>query len=309
MVTRPLKNLEEIAVIGGGLAGLSAARHAARIGRLVTLFEGSGLYGGLVSTIGEVDDLPFPGTWSGQDLAMHLYEQAKKMGVRIVETPVRRIDAGERLELIDGEGRSYYPGAVIVASGARLRKLGVPGEAEFAGRGVSHCATCDGTFYLGKHVVVVGGGDGAVHEALTLAAVCGKVTLVSHSPLKARREHADKLDGRENVHFVWDSEVCAIVGDGKVTGITLRNLRDGSQRDLACDGVFPFIGVEPVSSFLPAALRDECGFVRTGAGLTTADPRIFAAGLVRSGFGGTGIEAMAEGVSAAEAAHRLLAGK
>ncbi len=308
MVTRPLKNREEIAVIGGGLAGLSAARHAARIGRLVTLFEGSGLFGGLVSTIGEVADLPFPGTWSGQDLAMHLYEQAKKVGVRIVESLVERIDAGKRLVLIDGEGLSYYPGAVIVASGAGLRKLGVPGEAEFAGRGVSHCATCDGSFYRGKHVVVVGGGDGAVHEALTLAAVCGTVTLVSRSPLKARREHADKLDGRENVRFAWDSEVAAILGDGKVTGVSLRHVSDGAMQEITCDGVFPFIGVEPVSGFLPAALCDEQGFVRAGEGFATDDRRIFAAGLVREGFGGTGIEAMAEGVSAAEAAHRQLSG-
>ncbi len=300
-------------MIGGGLAGLSAARQAARLGRLVTLFEGSGLYGGLVATIGEVDDLPFPGTWSGQDLAMHLYEQARKVGVRVVEWPVERITNGDRIELIDGSGTGYKPEAVIIATGGSLRKLGAPGEEEFAGRGVSHCATCDGGFYAGKHVVVIGGGDGAVHEALTLAkalsASGGKVTMVCRSPLSARREHIDKLDARDNVRFVWDSEVTAITGEGKVQAIATRDVKTGAASIIACDGVFPFIGIEPVNHFAPAALLGASGHVAAGADLLTADKRIFVAGAARSGFGGTGIEAMAEGVSAAEAAHRLLSGK
>ena len=309
-MTRPLKNLEEIAVIGAGLAGLSAARHAARLGRLVTLFEGSGLYGGLVATVGEVDDLPFPGVWSGQDLAMHLYEQAKKVGVRVTEWPVVRLGAGESVELIDGSGASYNPDAVIVATGGALRKLGVPGEEQFTGRGVSRCATCDGGFYLGKHVVVVGGGDGAVHEALTLAkalsASGGTVTMICRRAMKARREHIDKLDARDNVRFVWDSEVTAILGEIKVTGISLRDVKTGAVSEIACDGVFPFVGIEPVSQFLPSSLLSQNGYIAAGAGVATSDSRIFAVGAARAGFGGTAIEAMAEGVSAAEAAHRLL---
>lgn len=295
-MARPLKNMEEIAVIGAGLAGLSAARHAVRLGRLVTLFEGTGLYGGLVATVGEVDDLPFPGTWSGQGLAMHLMEQAQKVGVRLVESKIESLDLGDRLTLTDSEGRTYAPEAVIVATGGTLRKLGVPGEEEFLGRGVSRCATCDGGFYRGKHVAVIGGGDGAVHEALTLAKLAGQVTMVCRSPLKAKREHIDKLDARDNVRFVWDSEVTAVQGALKVTGLALRNVKTGVAQLFECDGVFPFIGVEPAGQFLPAGAEN--------------DPRVLIAGMARAGFGGTGIEAMAEGVSAAEAAHRLLlAGK
>ena len=148
-MARPLKNLCEVAVIGGGLAGLAAARHAARLGRLVTLFEGSGLWGGQVATVDHVDGLPIPGNFSGQDLSIPMLEEAQKVGVRIVEAQIDKLEASEQLMLTDWEGAEHYPEVVIVASGARLRKLGVPGEEQFTGRGVSRCASCDGGFYRG----------------------------------------------------------------------------------------------------------------------------------------------------------------
>jgi len=302
---RPLRNLCEIAVIGGGLAGLCAARHAAQLGRYVTIFEGSGMYGGQVATVDEVDGVPLPGKFSGQDLAIHLLDEARKIGVQVVEANVASVETGDRLTLTDESGRIHFPEAVIVASGASLRRLGVPGEEEFAGRGVSRCATCDGGFFRGQVVVVVGGGDSAVQEALVLARTSREVIMVSHGPLKAKRHYAEKLDARGNVSFRWGCEVEAILGENKVSGVRLRDRASGSHSELACAGVFPFIGVEPNSGFLPAALRTQSGHVATGNGLATTDPRIFAAGAVRESYGGQIIEAMAEGVSAAEAAARL----
>ena len=299
-MARPLKNLCEVAVIGGGLAGLSAARHAARLGRLVTLFESSGIYGGQVATVDHVDGLPVPGEFSGQDLAIDLLEQCRKVGVRVIDAQVDKLDAGERMLLTDWEGQTYEPEAVIVASGARLRKLGVPGEEQFTGRGVSRCASCDGGFYRDMDVVVVGGGDAAVHEALVLARMSRTVIMVCRSPLKAQREYINRLDARENVRFVWDSEVVEVLGEMKVAGVRVSNVVSGAESEIAAAGVFPFIGVEPNTAFLPAAMRTASGH------MVSSDPRIIAVGAVRPDFGGMAVQAMAEGLDAAQAAHLVL---
>jgi thioredoxin reductase (NADPH) len=301
-MTRPLKNLCEIAVIGGGLAGLSAARHAARLGRLVTLFEGTGLCGGQVATVGEVSGLPFAGEHSGQDLAIHLFEEAKKVGCQMVEAGIAQIAFEPRLELIDEHGVAHYPEAVIVASGASLKMLGVPGEEEFYGRGVSRCATCDSGFFRNQDVAVIGGGDAAFHEALVLAKVAREVIMVCRSSARAKREYIDTLDARVNVRFVWDHEVAAIGGDASgVTGLTLRHVQSGAESSLECTGVFPFIGVKPNTGFLPADRLAPSGQVRHDV----AAP-LFACGAARQGCGGTATEVMADGISAAEAAARFL---
>jgi thioredoxin reductase (NADPH) len=303
---RPLKNMCEVAVIGGGLAGLSAARHAARLGRLVTLFEGSAMFGGLVATVGEVDGLLVPGKFSGQDLAIHLLEDARKVAVQIVEAGIAKIELNARLTLTDQDSRTYHPEVVIVASGATLRKLGVPGEEQFIGRGLSHCATCDGGFFRGQDVVVVGGGDSAVQEALVLAKTSRRVTMVCRSPLKAKRDYIDKIAARENVSFAWDSEVTAILGNDGVTGVRLRDVKSGTSSDLDCAGLFPFIGAAPNTQFVPASLLAATGHIKTNSGLATSDARVFAVGAARADYGGNILEAMAEGVSAAEGAARSL---
>ena len=299
-MTRPLKNLCEVAVIGGGLAGLSAARHAARLGRLVTLFEGSGIYGGQLATVDHVDGLPFPGDFSGQDLAIGLLEDARKVGARVIEAQIEALVADRRLTLTDSAGQVHYPGTVIVASGAAQRRLGVPGEEQFAGRGVSRCASCDGGFFREMDVVVIGGGDAAVHEALVLARSSREVIMVCRSPLSAQREYISRLDARENVRFVWDSEVTEILGEAKVTGVRLRNVRSGAVSEIAAAGVFPFIGSAPNTGFLGEAMRGPGGHI------ASCDPRIIAAGAVRTEYGGMAVQAMAEGVSAAKAAHAIL---
>jgi thioredoxin reductase (NADPH) len=298
---RELKNLCEVAVIGGGLAGLAAARHAARLGRLVTLFEASGFYGGLVATVDDVDGLPVPGKFSGQDLAIHLLEDARKAAVRVIETGVSRIEANGRLTLTDLDNKTYIPAAIIIASGASIRKLGVPGEEEFVGKGVSRCATCDGGFFRNQDVVVVGGGDSAAQEALVLAKTSRRVIMVCRSPMRAKRDYIDRLAARENVTFMWDSEVSAILGTDGVSGARIRNLKSGTTSDVECMGLFPYIGATPNSGFAPPAVLTSSGHIKTTADLATADARIYAVGAVRADYGGNVVQAMAEGVGAAEA--------
>jgi thioredoxin reductase (NADPH) len=150
-------------------------------------------------------------------------------------------------------------------------------------------------------VVVVGGGDAAVHEALVLARMSRAVIMVCRSPLKASREYINRLDARENVRFVWDSEVVEVLGEMKVSGVRLRNVVSGATSEIASSGVFPFIGVEPNTAFLPEAMRDASGH------MTSTDSRIIAVGAVRADYGGMAAQAMAEGISAALAAHGLLA--
>lgn len=302
---RPYKNNAEVTVIGGGLAGLSAACHAARLGRFVTLFEGAGMFGGLVATVDEVEGLPAPGKFSGQDLAIHLLEEARKAQVQIIETPVAKVEAGKSIVVTDAENHVYKPKALIIASGASLRKLGVPGEEEFVGRGVSRCATCDGGFFRRQDVVVVGGGDAAIEEALVLTKLCRTVIMVCRSPLKAKSEYVEKIAAKDNVKFVWESEVVEILGENGVSGVRVRNVKTGERTDIPCSGIFPFVGVVPNTEFLPQTLRSASGHVETNGNFATADKRVFAVGAARKNYGGNIVQAMAEGVSAAEAAQLL----
>jgi thioredoxin reductase (NADPH) len=236
---------------------------------------------------------------------MHLLEEARKAAVRVVQSGVAKIELHERLSLTDQENRLYQPAAIVIASGTSLRRLGVPREDEFIGRGLSRCATCDGGFFRGQDVVVVGGGDGAVQEALVLSKTSRRVIMVCRSPLKAKRDYIDRLAARENVSFLWDSEVSAILGEAAVSGVRLHNVKDGTSYDVECAGLFPFIGATPNIQFAPASLLTASGHIRTAANFETSDSRIFAVGAVRAEYGGNVVQAMAEGVGAAEAVARL----
>lgn len=286
-------------VVGGGIAGLTAAWYAARRGLATALFESQPNCGGQVATVNVLDDWPSAGESSGVELAAALVDKLRAQGVEVLYQPVHGVVPGEATLRVETEGRSLRARRVVAASGARLRTLGVPQEEALRGKGVSQCAHCDGYFFRGQDVVVVGGGDAALQEALVLASGCRTVTIVARSRLRAKSGYVERAAGATNVRFVWDAVVDAILGDGSVNGVRLRNVKSGATTDLACAGVFPFIGVEPNRGFLPPSVRrDASGRVLTDASLRTSEPSVFAIGAVRAGYSGELVNAAGEAAAA-----------
>ena len=294
----------ELAVIGGGIAGLTAAWNAAGRGAEVALFEESGAVGGLVANVGALDDYPAPGTLAGATLADALLERCSAMRVALHRRRVESLTHdGDSWALRSAAGITQAR-AVIVASGARLRRLGVPGEIELAGRGVSQCDWCDGGLYRNQAVAVVGAGDAALQAALHLATMCASVAIIARSStLRARRAYVERAADNERISFMWETAVDAINGDGSVEALTLRSLPDGHPSRYECRGVFVFVGVEPNTEFLPADVRlDADGLILTDARGRASQPGLFAAGAVRSGYSGALTSAAGDGAAAAVAA-------
>ena len=298
----------DVLVIGGGVSGLSAAQHAARRGLGTALIEAGPLFGGQVATVEQLDGYPAVGALSGVDLAVDLVERCRSLGVVFHQAAIESLTVGGGGLVALAAGERHRARAVVVASGARLKQLGVPGERELVGKGVSQCAWCDGHLFRGEDVAVIGGGDAAAQEALVLAGFCRRVHVVARSPLRAKQDYVNRLSRLDNVEFVWGCEVAEVLGSGAVEGVRLRGVRDGSLRELACAAVFPFIGSIPNSEFLPSDVTFEDGYVVTDAEFATSLPGVFAAGAVRRGYGGHVAEAVGEAVSAASAAARYLRG-
>ncbi len=272
-------------IIGGGPAGVAAGIYAGR-GRLRTLVLDAMGGGGQLNVIDIIENYPgYVDPVTGPQLFDAMRRQMEKFGVEITFDGVERVVPGEDLVTVVGDGGTYVGRTVIVASGAKHRDLCVPGESELQGRGVSYCATCDGAFFRGQRVAVVGGGDTAVKEALYLSRLVEHVTVVHRRDrLRAEKVMQEKALATKNMSFVWNSVVERVLGDDGVGGLELRNVETGELRSLEVSGVFVFIGVIPNTSFLEGVVElDEARFVKTCLDMRTSHPRIFAAGDVRSG--------------------------
>lgn len=308
MTLRRRHDIWDVAIVGGGIAGLTAAWHAIRRGLAPCLFEPQPGYGGQVATVNEIDDWPATGPVSGVELAASLAAELSHEIVELINEAVLKVEPEGGLFRVASASHSVRARRVIAASGARLRSLGVPGEEELRGKGVSQCAHCDGGFFRSQDVVVVGGGDSALQEALVLAQTSASVTIVSRSRLKARSAYIERAASKPNIRFVWDSTVDAIDGKVGVTGVRLRNVRTGATSELACSGVFPFVGVVPDSTCLPSKVRrDAAGAVVTDAELRTTLNGMFAIGALRSGYRGDLVSAAGEAALAVSVAASDLA--
>jgi thioredoxin reductase (NADPH) len=308
MSLRRRRDIWDVVVVGGGIGGLSAAWYCARQGLPTALLEAEGMLGGQVATVNALDDWPATEEVSGVELANAMREKLAANAVEVSFEPVTEVRAAANgLLTVKTEKRHLRTRRVIAASGAKLRTLTAPGADRLRGKGVSQCAHCDGYFFKGEDVAVVGGGDSALQEALVLAPLARSVTIVVRSQLRAKRAYVERAAGAPNVNFLWDSEVDAVLGNGTVTGIRVKNVQSGATAELPCAGVFPFIGVEPNTAFLPPSIRrDDSGRVVTDERMRTADPAIFAIGALRSGFSGELTGAAGEaGIAAATIARDL----
>jgi len=270
-------------IIGGGPAGLTAGLYAGR-SQLQPLVLIGQAFGGQAATTDEMENYPgFPEGIGGMELADRMARQARRFGAELAYEVVTEVDLGVYPFAVATEAVTYRAIALIICTGATPRKLGVPGEREFAGRGVSYCATCDGYFFRDKTVVVVGGGDSAVDEALYLSRLAKEVVIIHRrDALRAVPLLQERAFANPKVRLVWDSVVEEILGDESVTGVRVRNVKTGDVGVIDTDGVFVYIGFTPnVELFRGQLALSPEGFIVTDKRQRTSVPGVFAAGDVQ----------------------------
>jgi len=310
--TRANLDYYDLICVGGGPTSLTAALYAAREGLDVLVIEKSGL-GGQAGVTERLDNFPgFPDGIGGAEFADRLTQQARRFGVELLqaqEVTGLRAEAESRY-VSTADGREYGARAVLIATGSTYKRLGVPGEEELIGAGVHFCATCDGPFYKGKHVAVIGGGNSAGEESIFLTRFADKVSiLVRGEAMSASQIVINKIAENPKIEVRTNTEVAELHGESKLSGITIRDRATGATERLDPAGIFVFIGLSPNSGWLPDSIkRDTYGFVETNALLETSVPGIFAAGDVRKGSTKQAASAAGEGATVALMVREYLKG-
>ena len=298
----------QLIIIGGGPAGLSAGLYASRSKLDTLLIEKAGL-GGQILNAEMVENYPgFPQGISGAELGALIAQQATKYGLPTAFAEVQGIEIRGAEKIVSTSEGQYRAKALIIAAGSEYSKLGVPGEEEFTGKGVSYCAMCDGAFFRDQVVAVVGGGDVALNDALFLTRFAIKVIVIHRrDQLRATRILQDRAFANPRINFLWDTVVESIIGDKLVREIRLRNVKTGNSSRLEVSGVFAAVGLRPNTGYLKGLLKlDEGGFIPVNNQMETEVPGIFAAGDIRVGSIRQVVSAAGDGATAAIAAERFL---
>ena len=300
---------QEVIIVGGGPAGFTAGLYAARA-MLDPLILMGPLPGGQAATTENMENYPgFPEGIGGQALASLIQEQAESFGARLLPEEVIEVDFSQSPFKVKTYDKEYRAKTIIIATGAKPRRLGVPGEKKFIGRGVSFCATCDGFFYRDKTVVVVGGGDSAMDESMFLSRFASKIYVVHRrDQLRAAKQLQERVFANPKIELVWSSVVEEILGEDNVTGVKLRNVNTGEVSELPADGVFVYVGLDPNTKLFEGQIElNDQKYIVTDKQQKTNVPGVFAAGDVQDPDFRQVVVAAGTGAAAAIAADHFLA--
>jgi thioredoxin reductase (NADPH) len=298
----------EVIIIGGGPAGLTAGLYTSRA-RLRTLLIETGIFGGQMTTTEMIENYPgFPQGVTGEELSRLMEEQAKRFGLGTINQEVVEVALEGKLKRVRTNESSYLCEALIICTGAEYRKLGVPGEKEFTGKGVSYCATCDGAFFQDVNIIVVGGGDSALTEALFLTKFVKELTIVHRrDALRATKIYQERALNHPKIRFLWNSVVQEIKGDQVVRSVVIKDVKSGQTKEVATEGAFLFVGLSPRTNFLKGLVdMDEAGYILTNDNCETSAGGIFAAGDCRKKLLRQIATGVGEGATAAFAAEKYL---
>jgi thioredoxin reductase (NADPH) len=298
----------DIIIIGGGPAGLSAGIYASRASVRTLLIE-KGMFGGLIANAELVENYPgFPEGISGFDVGERMYQQASKFGLETLSAEVTSVDLLKDIKTISTTEGDFSARAIIIASGAERKRLGVPGEDLFVNRGVSYCATCDGALFKDRVVAVVGGGNSAVEEALFLTRFASKAIIIHRrNQLRASKMAQERALSNKKLGFLWDTIVEEIKGNNKVSELVVRNVKTGETSKIAVDGVFVYVGQIPNTSFLKGQIPlDKEGYIITDDRMETQIKGVYAAGDIRKNSSRQVITAAGDGATAAISAEKFL---
>ena len=276
------RTIYDVVIIGSGPGGMTAALYTSRA-NLKTLILEKGVPGGELLNTSDVENYPGFPTISGPELADNMYKGAMQFGAEYAYGQVSKIELEGDLKVITAGKKTYYAYAVVIATGSYHRKLEVPGEEEYAGRGVSYCAVCDGAFFKDKKIFVIGGGDSAVEEGTYLTQFGKSVTIVHRrDQLRAQKVLQDRAFANEKISFIWDSVVKEIKGENRVESVVFENVKTGQVTEQAFGGVFIYVGLDPLSDFVKELnIQDQAGWIVTDSHMKTAVDGIFAVGDVR----------------------------